>query len=189
MLPNILRNSLRPQEILKIPNLLSLLRLALIPFVLYHYSIGQVRLAGMLLIASALTDVADGFIARRFKLTTNLGKMLDPMADKLTQICVAICLCISYKALIPLALVLLIKDLLMLRMGLTLLKRGKQPFSARWWGKTATVAFYTAVSIIMLFGDKLSPAFIWVISSVVVLLMAYSMIRYYFMLRNKLTEM
>ncbi|MCL2496051.1 MAG: CDP-alcohol phosphatidyltransferase family protein [Clostridiales bacterium] len=189
MLPNILRNSIRPQEILKAPNLLSLLRLALIPLVLYYYSNGQVRLAGILLIASALTDVADGFIARRFKLITNLGKMLDPLADKLTQICVAICLCISYKALLPLALVLVIKDLLMLCMGLTLLRRGKQPFSARWWGKTATVAFYTAVSIIMLFGDSLSPASIWAISSTVVLLMGYSMIRYYYMLRYKLAEM
>lgn len=184
---NIIRDNFRAKDLLTIPNQLSLLRLILIPFVLYYYLDGQVRLAGTLLIISTLSDVADGFIARRFNKVTNLGKMLDPLADKLTQFCVAAGLCLTYTALIPLALVLFVKELLMLGMGVTLLKRGKQPFSARWWGKLASAAFYVSAIVIMLFGHKLSPGVIWAISIAVVLLLTYSLIRYYNMLRDQLS--
>lgn len=188
MTQNYIRNNFRAKDLLTIPNQLSLLRLVLIPFVLYYYLSGQVRLAGTLLIISALTDVADGFIARRFNQITNLGKMLDPVADKLTQFCVVLCLTLTYTALIPLALVLAVKELLMLGMGLTLLRRGQKPFSARWWGKLATTAFYVSVIVIMLFGDKLSSGLIWAIAITVVLLLTYSLIRYYHMLRDQLSR-
>lgn len=186
MTQNLLRNNISAREWLSIPNQLSLLRLILIPFVLYYYMQGSVRLAGVLLTISTLTDVADGYIARRFNQVTNLGKMLDPLADKLTQFCVAVCLCLTYTALIPLALVLFVKELLMLGMGLTLLKRGQKPFSARWWGKLATSAFYVSAIVIMVFGDRLSVGLLWAISITVVLLLTYSLIRYYLMLRNQL---
>jgi len=181
-----LQQSIQSKDIFNIPNLLSLLRMALIPFVLYYYLKGEVKVAGAALIISALTDVADGFIARRFKQITTLGKILDPLADKLTQICVAVGLCLTYTALIPLALVLAVKELLMGMMGLTLLRRGKQPFSARWWGKLATVAFYVAAIAIMLFGDHFSKGSVWGISLTVVILLAYSLFRYYNMLKNQL---
>jgi cardiolipin synthase len=160
--------------------------MALIPFVLYYYLKGEVKIAGILLIISALTDVADGFIARRFNQITTLGKILDPLADKLTQICVAVGLCLTYTALIPLTLVLAIKELLLGLMGFTLLRRGKQPFSARWWGKLATVVFYIASIAIMLFGNNFSKGCIWGISLTVVLLMTFSLFRYYNMLKNQL---
>jgi cardiolipin synthase len=160
--------------------------LILIPFVLYYYLRGQVVVAGIALIFSALTDAADGFIARRFDQITALGKILDPIADKLTQLCVALGLCLTYTALIPLAAVLAVKELLMGLMGLTLLRRGKQPFSARWWGKLATVVFYVAAIATMLFGHTFSLGIIWVISLTVVLLLAYSLFRYYNMLKSQL---
>jgi len=166
--------------------MLSMLRLALLPFVLYYYLKGEVKVAGLLLILSALTDVADGFFARRLNQITNLGKMLDPIADKLTQIFVAAGLCLTYTALIPLTLVLAIKELLMGWMGLTLLKRGKQPFSARWWGKVATATFYVAVIAIMMFGHTFSRGSIWAISLTVALLLAHSLFRYYDMLKHQL---
>ena len=181
-----LRQSLQPPEIFSIPNILSLLRIALIPFVLHYYLKGKVNVAGVMLIISALTDAADGFIARRFNQTTELGKILDPVADKLTQVCVAVVLCLTYTALFPLALVLAVKDLLMGLMGITLLRRGKQPFAARWWGKLATIIFYVAAIAIMLFGHNFSKNSIWGISLTVVLLMAYSLFRYYDMLKSQL---
>jgi cardiolipin synthase len=180
------QHSIQPKDIWSIPNLLSLLRLALIPFVLYYYLQGEVTVAGVALIISALTDAADGYIARRFNQITALGKILDPVADKLTQFCVAAGLCFTYKALIPLALVLAIKELLMGLMGLTVLKSGKQPFSARWWGKLATIAFYVAAIAIMLFGQSFSKGSLWGISLTVVLLLAYSLFRYYHMLKSQL---
>ena len=180
------QQSIQPKEIGSIPNILSMLRIALIPVVLYYYFNGEVKVAGVALIISALTDAADGYIARRFKQVTTLGKILDPVADKLTQFCVAVGLCLTYTALIPLALVLAVKEMLMGLMGLTLLKRGKQPFSARWWGKLASAAFYVASSAIMLFGDRFSKGSIWGVSLTVTLLLAYSLFRYYDMLKNQL---
>ena len=181
-----LQQRIQPKEIWSIPNLLSLLRLALIPFVLYYYLQGQVIVAGVALIAAALTDAVDGLIARRCNQITPLGKILDPIADKLTQLCVAVVLCLSYPALIPLAVVLAVKELLMGLMGLTLLRRGKQPFSARWWGKVATVVFYVAAIAIMLFGHNFSKGQLRGISITVVLLLAYSLFRYYNMLKSQL---
>ena len=174
------------KEIRSIPNLLSILRIALIPFVLYYYLNGKVIVAGVALIISALTDAADGFIARRFDQSTELGKILDPIADKLTQLCVAFGLCLTYNALVPLVVVLGVKELLMGLMGLTLLKREKEPFSARWWGKLATVVFYVAAIAIMLFGQSFSKASIWGLSLTVTLLLGYSLFRYYHMLKNQL---
>jgi cardiolipin synthase len=180
--------TIQPKEIWSIPNILSLIRVALIPFVLFYYLKGEVKLAGIALIISAVTDVGDGFIARRFNQTTALGKILDPVADKLTQCCVATLLCLTYPALIPLALVLAVKELLMGFMGITLLRRGKQPFSARWWGKLATITFYVATIAIMLFGDRFSKGSIWAISLTVLLLLAHSLFRYYNMLKSQLRE-
>ena len=182
------QQTVRLRDIWSIPNLLSLIRVALIPFVLYYYTEGEVKVAGIILIISAVTDMADGFIARRFSQITALGKILDPLADKLTQISVAVGLCLTYSALIPLALILGIKELLMGLMGFTLLKRGKQPFSARWWGKAATIVFYVAAIAIMLFGHRFSRTLIRIICLTVVILLAYSLFRYYNMLKSQLHE-
>ena len=84
-----------------IPNLLSVLRILLIlPFV-YFFMTGNVLLAGLMLALSGLSDLFDGMIARKFNQVTDLGKMLDPVADKLTQGTVAICLAIWEPVLLP----------------------------------------------------------------------------------------
>lgn len=175
-------------EILSIPNLLSILRIVLIPIVISVYTRGHVVAAGVLLIFSALTDTADGIIARRFNQITNLGKMLDPIADKLTQFCIAFCLCFSYNALIPLAIILAVKELMMGALGLMLLRRGSKPFGARWWGKVATFVFYVAAIIIMMFGNRMSRGAVWAISLTVVAVLGYSMWRYILMYRQLLKE-
>ena len=93
-------------RIITIPNLLSAFRLVLIPVFLWTYCIREEYLvtAGLLLL-SGLTDLADGFIARRFHMVSNLGKMLDPVADKLTQAAMLICLVTRFPMIVfPLAL-------------------------------------------------------------------------------------
>ena len=171
-------NSNYKAEVFTIPNMLSLARIALIPPVISIYMHGHYVAAGIILIASALTDSLDGFIARRFNQITSLGKVLDPIADKLTQFAVAICLCFSYTALIPLAIVLTAKELAMAVMGFLLLRRGQEPFSARWWGKIASFVFYISVIVIMIFGARISPALVWIIALIAISLLAYSLWRY-----------
>ena len=74
------------KNIVTLPNLLSLIRLAMIPFICYAYFKLQDYVATAILIAaSALTDIVDGIIARKFNMVADLGKMLDPFADKLTE--------------------------------------------------------------------------------------------------------
>lgn len=165
-------------QVFTIPNLLSLFRIILIPFVIGVYIKGHYVGAGVLLIISALSDTADGFIARRYNQITTLGKVLDPVADKLTQFCVAFCLCFSYNALIPLAIVLFVKEFMMGILGVQLLRRGLEPFGARWWGKVATTVFYVGVIILMLFGNRMATGWVWAISLLVILMLVYSMWRY-----------
>lgn len=78
-------------KILTIPNVLSFFRLCLIPVIIWMYCSKRdyVRTAVILLLSGA-TDILDGFIARRFNMVSDLGKVLDPVADKLTQGCAAL---------------------------------------------------------------------------------------------------
>ena len=144
-----------------IPNTLSILRILLIiPFVVY-YAGDQILKATFVLILSGLTDLFDGWIARRFDQSTELGQMLDPLSDKLTQGAVAICLAIEQPILIPLLAVFVVKEVLMVAAGIFLIgKKKKRPGGSQWYGKIATVLFYVS------FGTIVALKGIWNISSV-----------------------
>ena len=87
------------KELLTIPNMLSLFRLSLIPVYIFIYlnatSPRDYFLSGTILAVSCLTDMIDGQIARRFNMITNIGKILDPVADKLTQLALTVCLSVK----------------------------------------------------------------------------------------------
>lgn len=133
-----------------IPNTLTVLRIILIvPFVFY-YSKDRTAQAVAVLAISGLTDVLDGQIARRFHQMTELGQMLDPLSDKLTQGAVAVCLAIKQPALIPFLAVFILKETLMVAGGIFLIgRKKKRPGGSRWYGKTATVLFYISFGIIV----------------------------------------
>lgn len=85
-----------------------------------------------------VTDMADGFIARRFHMTSDLGKILDPVADKLTQATVLFCLVTRFPLmLVPLAL-LVLKEIVVGSTGLLVIKRTGKVHGAKWHGKVAT---------------------------------------------------
>ena len=132
-----------------------------------------------LIVVSGVSDVADGYIARRFHQITELGKVLDPIADKLTQIAVAFILCYTFTAIIPLVVVLVVKELLMLLLGLRMMRRGAKPISAKWWGKVSTSSFYLGVVIVMLFSDQLGGVGVTVISILISVLMLFSLFQYW----------
>ena len=85
------------RELFTIPNLLTLARIGLIPVYVPLYLQGAHLSAGILLALSCLTDLADGWVARRFHMVSTFGKILDPLADKATQLALMLCLSIRYR--------------------------------------------------------------------------------------------
>lgn len=130
---------------LNLPNFLTLLRIVLIiPFLCFFFA---ERWIGMLavLMASALSDLFDGFLARHLNQVTEVGTLLDPIADKLTQVTISFCLAYRVHILIPMFILFLLKDGFMVAGGAVLLKKKIRPVAAKWYGKTTTVIFYLTV--------------------------------------------
>ena len=127
-------------KIFTIPNCLTLVRLCLIPFLITAYVCkGNALLAAGILLLSGLTDVLDGFIARRYNMFSDLGKALDPLADKLTQISLALCLVFRFPLMIAMLVVLCVKEAFVASTHLILVNRSGKVNSARWHGKMTTV--------------------------------------------------
>lgn len=132
-----------------LPNLLSVIRLLLIPIYAVVYLTAKTQpafcIAALILVFSGVTDVLDGYIARKYHKITELGKFLDPLADKLTQITAAVCLAVRYTPFVFLCILILLKELCMLVGGMILLKRNKSMASAQWFGKLATLVIYVVI--------------------------------------------
>lgn len=127
-----------------IPNALTIARFILIPFILTSLINDNYFLTFILLTISGLTDVLDGTIARKFNLITNFGKLIDPLADKATQITILTAL--ALKGIIPIwiIVILFLKEFLMIA-GASFLYGKELVVSSRWYGKLATVLFYVAI--------------------------------------------
>ncbi|MFR6641358.1 MAG: CDP-alcohol phosphatidyltransferase family protein [Christensenellales bacterium] len=111
------------KRIITIPNILTAIRLLLIPFFVWQYLSGKFVAATIIVVVSGVTDVIDGIIARKFNMVSALGKALDPIADKLTQICVMLCLVRAFpKIWFPLAL-LIVKEFISGILGLMIITR------------------------------------------------------------------
>lgn len=145
-----------------IPNLLSVIRIALIPVFAVLYVRGEIWWSLLVLVLSALSDLFDGKIARRFNQVSTLGKMLDPVADKLTVFAIAIVLFIKFRgaespsmqAFSWVFLLFLAKDLLMVLGSIGLIALGTRPGAAEIYGKAATGAFFVIMGIIIGFGPE-----------------------------------
>ena len=133
-------------RIFTIPNFLSLFRLCLVPVIAWLYiRKGNSFLAGGLLILSGATDIVDGYIARRFHMVSNLGKILDPIADKVTQTAVLICLFASFPLVALPLIFLLLKEICMAVTAALVIRRTGIVPQALWHGKAATVLLYSTM--------------------------------------------
>lgn len=134
-----------------IPNILTVARFFLIPFIIYFIAVDRYVLAFIFLTISGLTDILDGIIARKFNFITNFGKLIDPLADKATQISVLITL--TFKDIIPFWMIVIValKEATMIA-GASFLYGKELVVSSKWYGKLSTVLFY--VAIVCSFGIK-----------------------------------
>lgn len=127
-----------------IPNALTILRFILIPFIVGYLSEENYILAFVFLTLSGLTDVLDGFIARKFNFVTNFGKLIDPLADKATQVSVLATLTLQHIIPLWILIIVLLKECIMIA-GASFLYGKELVVSSKWYGKLSTVLFYIAI--------------------------------------------
>ena len=141
-------------RIFTIPNLLSCIRILLIPVFLWFYLAKDDITATVILLAlSALTDMLDGFIARHFHCVSDLGKALDPVADKLTQVAMLFCLLFRFPRMIILIIVLCVKEVFVGSTQLLVIHRTEEVLGADWHGKLTTILLYGVMLLHLLWLD------------------------------------
>lgn len=142
------------KDILTIPNVLSLFRLLLIPVyvTIYLNATEDVHyyIAAGILAVSCLTDMIDGQIARRFNMISTFGKFLDPLADKLTQFTLILCLAIKHPILWIIVVLFFVKESFQLIAGIVAYRHGKMLKGALWSGKICTTVLFLSLIILVL---------------------------------------
>lgn len=148
-----------------IPNWMCFVRIALIPVFSVLFLKESYIAAFIVMIVAALTDVFDGKIARKYNMVSNLGKILDPIADKLSQIAIVVILIVKFWSfdgpLKYLLFLFIFKELVMVIAGAILLSLGMRPVAAEVWGKVATVVFYTFMITIIAIGPSGALVGVW----------------------------
>lgn len=144
---------LRKKQILTVPNMLSLIRLLMIPVMAVLYLNGHAGWTAFVLILSGVTDILDGFIARRLNQISDVGKVLDPIADKLTQAVMLICLVSKRKVLLIPFVLLAFKEIFAAVSGIIVIKRTGLVPGAEWHGKAVTMLLYGMMIIHVLWQD------------------------------------
>ena len=130
-----------------IPNILTIIRFILIPFIFTSVVNNDYLAALIIFTISAITDILDGYIARKYNYITDLGKLIDPLADKLTQ--VSLLLSLSILKILPwwIFAIVFIKECVMVISASLLYKRKDVVVYSKWYGKLATVLFYLAIVV------------------------------------------
>lgn len=145
------------KQIFSIPNLMGYFRIILIPVILWRYltaeSIADYRMAAVIIGISGITDFLDGFVARKFNMVTQLGKAIDPIADKLTQIAIVCALSVRFEWFGVVACLLIVKEGFMGIMGYILIRKGKMLNGAKWFGKVSTAVLYVIMFALILIPD------------------------------------
>lgn len=167
---------LKKDQILTIPNLLSIVRLLLIPLIVWLYvAKKEYNWAVAVILLSGATDIVDGFIARHFNMVSDFGKILDPVADKLTQAALIICLTVKHKLMFVLIALFAVKEIIMGTMGFLAIKKKDSVNSAKWYGKANTVILYAVMTVLILFpgmSDVLANTLITICGGVMLMSLA-----------------
>ena len=176
------------KEVFTIPNILSLLRLLLIPvYVIIYLNASQPReyfIAGTILTVSCLTDLIDGQIARRFNMVSNLGKVLDPFADKATQFALILCLSVKYRSMFYVLFLFLTKEFFQLVLAWSQFRRGKVLSGALAAGKICTALLFLSLILLVLL-PNLKDKIINIIVLVDLLCLSFAFIQYVFAFLGK----
>ena len=170
------------KELLTIPNLLSLVRLALIPLYISIYMNAREPetyfLAGSILAVSCLTDLIDGQVARHFNMVTTVGKILDPLADKLTQLALIICLAVKYPVLNLVLILFLVKEIFQTTAMVIMYHRGKMLPGSLLPGKICSFFLFSSFTVMIIIPDFNTNAIV-TIALVDTIFLLYALVGYY----------
>lgn len=169
-------------QICTLPNALSLFRIILIPLILYLYIAKSKYMLTIVVIAvSGLTDIIDGRIARKYNMVSDFGKILDPIADKLTEGALMICLLDRYRLMWILLILFAVWETVMVILGSITVMRTGDVSSALWFGKAATIVLYSSMAIMILFPNiPLVLANTLIIICIIAVLNAFFLYTFYF---------
>lgn len=164
-----------------IPNILSCIRLLMIPlfvFAYFEYSeYPQCYIAAGIYALAWMTDALDGYLARRNNWITDVGKILDPLADKLMQITAAVCFTVDNIIFLVLLIPIVLKELAIMIGGILITKRSKTVVQAKWYGKLATVILFLCAFLrIIVRGNAVLDI---IICAVMVSMLIFSLLMYY----------
>ena len=137
--------------------MISLFRIGLVPVFVRFYTGGKILPAMAVLLLSGVSDILDGAIARRFHMETELGKVLDPVADKLIQAAMMLCAALRFPAVWRLLGLHVLREGVLALLGLRVLRVTGRVCSARWYGKGCTALLYGAMIGLLAFPEVLRP--------------------------------
>ena len=167
---------------MNIPNILTAIRLVLVPIFGYYLLHEQYYIATVLFFIGGVTDILDGGIARKFNMITSWGKLADPLADKLMQLTALTILTVQGLIPLPVLIIVVAKEAFMVAGSIFLYKRVKFVVQASWYGKFATVVFFIAIVMtIALNSQKLIGAYTDALVNIFVLLAVFSTLFAFFM--------
>ena len=136
---------------MNIPNILSLLRIIMVPFFAHFYMRGRLLQAMAVLLLCGASDVLDGAIARRCNMVTELGKALDPVADKLLQTAMMLCAAVNTPLVWLLLAVHILRELTLSALSLYVLHSTGRVYAAKWYGKACSAFIYTVLICLLAF--------------------------------------
>ena len=140
-------------DFLLLPNILTYVRFLLVPIFIIVYlnaeNLSDHVASAIIIVISGITDVADGFIARHWNLISDLGKIIDPIADKAMQFAMMFCVCIRYRWVILLIVIYAVKEIVSALVSAYLFTRGKHIEGAMWCGKLCTVILFIVMLILV----------------------------------------
>ena len=172
------QTNLSRNKIFTVPNILSFCRLAMIPLIVYCYIwLENSLLTAGLLLLSGITDVADGIIARTFNMVSELGKALDPIADKLTQAVVLACFISKFPYVLAAVVVFAVKEILNGLGNLRLMRSTGKVHGALWHGKISTALLYI-VMFIHIIWYTIPPTLSYILISLCIAVMLLSSVLY-----------
>jgi len=178
-------------KVITIPNIISVFRLLLVPFIIVLCAQGNTYFAIALVAISGLSDIIDGIIARKFNMISRIGKVIDPFADKVTQCSLIVCLVVIFnntefvekrREMLPVLLLFLgfflAKEITQFIFGFFAYKRVGDVNSSKWYGKLSTVLLYVFMGILILFNDKIDTLIAVIMLAICVIFHTIALVMY-----------